>query len=400
MKPIYYIIPLFNFLVAALFGLLLRSMYVYPIEEVSFLYILHTHSHIALLGWLYLLVYVLFVQKFGIRSPGETKFYIRLFWVTQLSVIGMASTFPFMGYAAPSIAFSTLHIICSYLFVFHLWKHHTVSGTQQGVLLKTALFFMVFSTLGVWCLGPAVGMMGKTSAFYHVCIQFFLHFQFDGWFLTAFLVILFATVFKRQPLRQFKLFYCIWIASIILTYGLPLSWYVEFPIFYYLNMIGVFLQLYAVGYLIKPIFSIFKQGDYQQGIFTDLLVLLALSCVIIRIGTQLLSVSDTLSSQLQSLRSWIIGFIHLNMLGVFTAFGLWLMIKEHKLIVNTWTKLGIGFLILGFLLTESILLQQGLQSFMSINGNLNAPMLLFWSSVLLPISILCFLVSYLKSKKL
>lgn len=400
MKPIYYIIPLINFFVAALFGLLLRSMFVYPIEGVTFLYILHTHSHIALLGWLYLLVYVLFVQKFAVDSIKETKFYIRLFWVTQLCVMGMALTFPFMGYAAPSIAFSTLHIICSYVFVIHLWKHNNVIGTQQGVLLKTSLFFMAFSTLGVWCLGPAVGMMGKASAFYQICIQFFLHFQFDGWFLTAFLALLFATVFKGYSLAKFTPFYYAWITSVLLTYALPLSWYIEFPIFHYLNALGVLLQFYAVGYLIKLIYSLFKQESNCIGKSIYLLVILALFCFIMRIGTQLLTISETITIQLQTLRSWIIGFIHLNMLGVLTAFGLWLMIREQKLIVNTWTKSGIGILILGFVLTEGILLLQGLQGFMSVNWISNTPMLLFWTSVLLPMSILCFLLSYFKNKRL
>ncbi|MEK6513025.1 hypothetical protein [Myroides odoratimimus] len=399
MKPVYYIIPLVNFLTAALLGLLLRSMFVYPIEGVTFLYILHTHSHIALLGWLYLLVYVLFVQQFGIKTPKEEKFYARLFWMTQLAVLGMALTFPFMGYAAASIAFSTLHIICSYVFVIHLWKNNTASGTQQGVLLKTSLFFMAFSTFGVWCLGPAVGMMGKASAFYQICIQFFLHFQFDGWFLTAFLALLFAIVFKGYSLSKFKPFYYTWIVSVILTYALPVSWYVELPILHYLNAVGVLLQLYSVGYLIKPFFKIFKQRNNNESIFVWLLLVLAGICLIMRIGTQLLAISESIAIQLQALRSWIIGFIHLNMLGVLSGFGVWLMVQEKRIVVNTWLKIGILFLVVGFVLTEIILFIQGLQGFIGVVWVVNTPVLLFWASVLLPISILFLLFSYIKIRK-
>lgn len=399
MKSIYYIIPLVNFFVAALFGLLLRSMFVFPVEGVTFLYILHTHSHIALLGWLYLLAYVLFVQKFALDTPKEQKFYTKLFWVTQLAVLGMAVTFPIMGYAAASITFSTLHIICSYIFVVHLWKHNTVLGTQQGTLLRTALFFMVLSTLGVWCLGPAVGMLGKTSAFYQICIQFFLHFQFDGWFMTAFIALLFATVFKGKQVSKFKPFYYTWILSVVLTYALPLSWYVELPVLHYLSVIGVFLQLYAVGYLVKPIFSSIKKETNGRGVFVWLLVILAAMCFIMRITMQLAVVSEVLATQLQALRSWIVGFIHLNMLGILSGFGLWLMIQEYKLSVNNWTKVAIILLLSGFILTEAILFIQGLQGFIGEIWIENTPLLLFYASILLPVSIACFLGSYLKIRK-
>ncbi|MDM1397499.1 hypothetical protein HX049_09955 [Myroides odoratimimus] len=396
MKPVYYIIPLVNFLAAALLGLLLRSIFVYPIEGVTFLYVLHTHSHIALLGWLYLLVYVLFVQQFGLKNDKENTFYTRLFWVTQLAVLGMGVTFPFMGYAAASISFSTLHIICSYVFVVHLWKNNTVSGTQQGVLLKTSLFFMASSTLGVWCLGPAVGMMGKASAFYQICIQFFLHFQFDGWFLTAFLTLLFAIVFKGYSLSKFKPFYYTWIVSVILTYALPVSWYVELPILHYLNTVGVLLQFYSVGYLLNPVYKMFKQRDNNEANFAWLLLILAGICFTMRIGTQLLVISESIANELQALRSWIVGFIHLNMLGVLSGFGLWLMIQQKKMYVNIFTKIGILSLLFGFVLTEFLLFVQGLQGFMHIVWIENTPLSLFWASVLLPISVLSFLISYLK----
>lgn len=399
MKPIYYIIPLLNFLLAALLGVLLRSLFIVPLEGVTFLYILHTHSHVALLGWLYLLVFVLFVQKFGIHSSSELLFYKRLFWCTQLSVIGMAVTFPFMGYALPSIFFSTAHIICSYIFVFHIWKHNTVPNLQVGLLLKTALFFMVFSTLGVWCLGPAVGMMGKASVFYQICIQFFLHFQFDGWFMTAFLALLFATVLRNHLLVRFKQFYLAWVCSVILTCALPLSWYVSLPYLYAINIVGVLLQLYVVGCLVKPIYSVFKHVKISDHNNVWYLLLLSTVCLILRVLIQLAVIFKEFAIELQALRIWIIAFIHLNMLGVLSGFGLWLFIQEKKVKLDTWIRCGIILLIWGFVLTEVILLLQGCQVFWGVVLIQRFPLGLFWASLLLPMSIGCFLVSYFKERK-
>lgn len=400
MKSIYYIVPLINFLIAALFGLLLRSMFVYVIDGPTFLYVLHTHSHIALLGWLYLLFYILFVRYFAIDTPVENRFFKRLFWLTQLSVIGMGVTFPFMGYAVASISFSTMHIICSYVFAFRLWKNNNVSGTQYGILLKIALFFMVFSTVGVWCLGPVVGLMGKTSDFYQICIQFFLHFQFNGWFLTAFMALLFATILKDYSLPKFKVFYCIWILSVVLTYALPLSWYMASSVLYYLNALGVLLQFYVIGYLIKIIYSRFKGQKKRLSVHLYLLLVLMGICLLIRIGMQLLTISETIVVQLQGLRSWVVGFIHLNMLGVLSSFGIWLIIIDKKMIMNNWTKGGVFLLSLGFISTEFILFIQGLQDIVGTYWLNRIPLLLLWESVLLPMSVLCFIFSYIKIKKL
>ncbi|WP_010250765.1 hypothetical protein [Myroides injenensis] len=395
MKPIYYIVPLLNFLLATLLGLLLRALFVFPIEGITFLYVLHTHSHIALLGWLYLLVYVLLIEKFGIKKPIEDRFYKRLFWVTQFAVLGMAVTFPFQGYAAASISFSTLHIICSYIFVIHLWRKHSTQTKQEALLLKTALFFMTFSTLGVWFLGPAVGMLGKASAFYQICIQFFLHFQFDGWFLTAFLALMFSYLFNGREIQGYKTFYVTWCISIVLTYALPLSWYVKYPLLHYINGIGVVLQLCAFSYLIGPYKTYWKEHKKDDTIYIKSLLLLAAFCFTIRIFVQLGGVWETLAISLKALRSWIIGFIHLNMLGVLSGFGLWMLVKSKFIAINILSKIGIVLLLFAFFSSELLLLVMGGQGYFWGVLIPTIPMWIFWASALFPLSITCILFSSL-----
>lgn len=393
MKPIYYIIPLFNFLLATLLGLLLRALFVFPIEGVTFLYILHTHSHIALLGWLYLLAYMLMIDRFGIKENVEYRFYKRLFWITQFAVVGMALTFPFQGYAAASISFSTLHIICSYIYVVHLWKRHSAQTKQESLLLKTALFFMVFSTLGVWFLGPAVGMLGKASVFYQICIQFFLHFQFDGWFLTAFLALMFSYLFKGKEIKRFNAFYFTWCLSVVLTYALPLSWYISFPLLHYINGIGVVLQLWSISYLINPCITYWKEHKKDGDFYIRSLLLLAAFCFIIRVLVQLGVIWDMLAVSLKVLRSWIIGFIHLNMLGVLSGFGLWMLVKSKHIMINNYSRIGFVLLICAFLITELLLFIMGGQGYFWGVLIPSIPTWIFWASTLFPISITCILFS-------
>lgn len=399
MKTIYYFTPILNFFIAALFGLLLRALFVFPINGVTYLYLLHTHSHIALLGWLYLLVYVLFVQVFSIKNEKEEKFYTRLFWTTQLAVVGMMVTFPFQGYAAPSIAFSTLHILCSYAFVYRLWKNNSTKTNQEKILLKTSLFFMLFSTIGVWCLGPAVGMMGKASAFYQICIQFFLHFQFDGWFMTAFLALLFSFLFKEREMKLFRMFYWTWCTSVVLTYSLPLSWYVEYSFLHIINAIGVIIQLVAFGLLVKPCLDYWKDSNNQKKRPLQFLLLLAGVCFLLRIVVQFSAVYEGLAEGLKGLRSWIVAFIHLNMLGILTGFGLWLLVQSKRLKVNILSKVGSYLLVIAFLGTESILFLQGYQGLVATVFIDNTMSLMFWISVLFPISIGCLLLSFVLKNK-
>lgn len=401
MKPIYYYIPFINLLLAALLGLLLRSAFVFPLEGMTFLYVLHGHSHIALLGWLYLLVYVLFVEQFALQTPKEDTFYRRLFWITQIAVMGMAVTFPFQGYAAPSIFFSTLHILCSYVFAYRLGRNHRIIPRQQALWMKTALFFMVFSTLGVWFLGPAIGMMGKTSAFFQLCIQFFLHFQFDGWFFTAFIALLVPYAFpKSLAANTFNRLYVLWIVGVVLTYALPVNWYVNHPLLYYFNGGGVILQTIALYGLINPLWKRYRQEQTTEAYWTNGLFLLAISCISSRLVLQVLTLIEPLALALKGLRAWIVGFIHLNMLGIFTALGVWLLVQKNKIKLNRWTKVGCCCLVLGFVLTEGILGLQGLQQFMrfSFVDNLTLVQLLFWFSIFLPVSVLCFLANGKRSR--
>src|SRR5699024_5200931 len=86
-------VPLLNFLVAALLGLFMRYVYVGTINiPFKYSYLIHAHSHIAILGWVYLSLYSLFISGF---LPTWYRKYKRLFWITQISIVVMLFSFPF-----------------------------------------------------------------------------------------------------------------------------------------------------------------------------------------------------------------------------------------------------------------------------------------------------------------
>ena len=70
------VICLINFIVAALMGLALRYSFLESVG-VNYRFLTHAHSHVAMLGWVYLMLYVCIVHYF---VPEKKPIYNRLFW--------------------------------------------------------------------------------------------------------------------------------------------------------------------------------------------------------------------------------------------------------------------------------------------------------------------------------
>lgn len=350
---------LINFLIAALLGLLLRFVFVFPVG-INFRNLTHAHSHVAMLGWVYLMLYSFIVHYF---IPQHSKTYSRLFWVTQIAVVGMMLSFPFQGYAAISISFSTLHIFCSYYFFRLVWKDQAENDLPERLLLKASLIFMLLSTIGIWCLGPAVATMGNQSAFFNIAIQFFLHFQFNGWFLFAVLALFFKILSSfdiKIDLKKFKWFFRLLIFATGLTMALPVSWYVFHPVLLWVNGFGILFQLTSAVFfilLLKPLWPTFW---LQMSGLAKLMLGFALICFAIKIGMQTTSLFPEIAQVSAQIRNFVIGFIHLLMLGVISGFLFAFLLQSRFVDLNSkLLKWGIGCFLAGFLATELLLFIQG-----------------------------------------
>ncbi|MCB0428268.1 MAG: hypothetical protein KDD16_13285, partial [Mangrovimonas sp.] len=61
------IVCLVNFLIAAFLGLILRFANIYSLN-INYRFFTHAHSHIAMLGWAYLMLYLLLVNYFVLEK--------------------------------------------------------------------------------------------------------------------------------------------------------------------------------------------------------------------------------------------------------------------------------------------------------------------------------------------
>src|SRR5688572_29855994 len=100
-------IPLLFLFIGTLLGVFLRWQFISATPGVNYSFVLHGHSHIMFLGWIFNALYVGICYNH--IAAEETKFFRILFIALQVLVVGMLIAFPLQGYGFYSILLSTLH---------------------------------------------------------------------------------------------------------------------------------------------------------------------------------------------------------------------------------------------------------------------------------------------------
>jgi hypothetical protein len=386
------------FFLAALLGLSLRVAFVVEMPEwFKYKNIQHAHSHLAIMGWLTASFYFFICRYFQFNRP----IYRFLFWASQATVSGMLLSFPIQGYAFYSILFSSIFMLLSYGFIVAVLQdirsRQDLQGTIAVLFLKSSLFFLALSTVGIWAMGPIMASGLRTTAWYYGAVQFFLHFQFNGWFVFALLALMFK-LFKDHDisisLKTNKKFHLFLTISCFLTYALSVTWSTPDKLLFWTNSIGVLLQAVALFYFwqIIKLAAPNARKNFQSWHFR--LWGIAFFCLGFKIFIQTLVAIPALAVISYTIRNFVIGFIHLLMLGAFSTFLFGLM-HVAKFRINSS---GILLFLLGFLLTEILLFGQGLLIWMGFSFIPYYYILLALFSSLLPLSLLLIAWSVLYAK--
>ncbi|HPF91775.1 MAG TPA: hypothetical protein PLL57_14030, partial [Flavobacteriales bacterium] len=209
--------------VAAVIGALLRLIFVVDLPWMVFKPWLHAHSHVAMLGWVFTGLFVALLDQGGADlRPGIA----RTFTFALITVGGMMLFFPCQGYAPIPIAFSTIHMFLGYVLAIHAWRR-TAAWPAEGsrLLVRLALVLLVVSTIGIWAMPfiMAAGLAG--TEIYYWSIQWFLHFQFNGWFWFGVMAIGSRWAETHGvPVRLDRFTTSFWLLSCLLTYALVIAW--------------------------------------------------------------------------------------------------------------------------------------------------------------------------------
>lgn len=392
-------IALGYFLIIAFLGAILRLFFVTTIS-LNYKHIIHAHSHVALLGWIYTaltsIIYFCYLKEQQIQ-----KKYNRLFWVTQITIIGMLISFPITGYALYSIIFSTLFLIVSYWFFWFFVKHTSEEQKKSNSykLIRAGLWFMIVSTLGPWALGIIMNTLGNTSIWYKNAIYFYLHFQYNGWFILSLFGVLFYLLEKQNIIiskKQFTVFYWLLISSVVLTLSISFLWTSPSITFNVLGGAGSIIQLFAASYLLKLLLPFLKQLKLRISPLTFGILKTGSVFFILKMMMQLLGSTTYFSKMIASHIDFAIGYLHWTFLGVVSTI-LFGFLHHFKLLFIS--KRIVKLYIVGFILTEVLIFYKGIISFFSQKLFKEYYISLTIVSVILFIAILTLVIAQFKNKK-
>ncbi len=316
-------------------------------------YVVHAHSHIALLGWVYLgfssIIAYAYVDKIQIK-----KHYHKIFWATQICLLGMLVSFPIQGYALFSIIFSTLFLIVSYVFFGFILRHTQpqLKSKKSFILIKHSLFYMVISSIGPWALGGIMTTLGNTSIWYKLAIYFYLHFQYNAWFVLAALGLL---VFLLEQSKfdindsAFKIFIPLIHIGIIGSFFLSCLWANSHWFLYLLSNLGslaLWISLYYFWVAVKvPWRDFVSKLSNKDKFLLQFLIFVFLSKLVLQTLSGIHYFTEIAASSLDA----VIGYLHWFFLGFVSVFILFLASYLR------WIKLSnfsLSLYLLAFILTE------------------------------------------------
>jgi hypothetical protein len=372
----------FNFFLVALVGLFIRTFGYLPSGGINYKYILHAHSHFAFGGWVMPLLFGLILKFFPRICRGIPYIHLRnITAMIFISAYGMLFSFPFEGYAAVSISFSTLSIFAGYYLAYQSWKVLRKDGLKISErFLLAGFFYFLISSFGPFATGPLIAMGKAGSVLYFDAIYFYLHFQYNGWFTFTLLAVLFEMIGKALPEQKGRMIFRLMNLACTPACFLSFLWSHPPVIFYFVGGIGAIMQLAAVFMLLQGLLSFFKKNDLGNRITG-----LALIAFVIKNILQFAGAFPAVTDLAYQNRNFIIAYLHLVLLGFVSLFSIGVLLIEKMIVLNKARKYGILLFLIGFISTELLMILRPMMIPLHITGNFPVQQLLVGFTALLPV---------------
>lgn len=347
-------VPLLGLVTLSALGCLLRLQMVAPLP-INYRYFVHAHSHTAFMGWVYNALFLLLAALF-FKPQERSLIFRRYFLWLQVGVVGMLVSFPLQGYGPAAIAFSTLHMAVTVAVAVTMLRHLRSQQQLSHRLLRWALAFQLLSGVGPLLLGPLAALGYKDSQAYQLAIYFFMHFQFNGWFVLGGLALLFrwleAQGFDlRQWRKQWLVMLLAW--TVVPAYAMSALW-MEAGL--WLQVVAMATGLLQVAGLVllsatlAPARSLLLANAWAGRCLKVWWLALALKYLL-----QLLGSVRPIDTWVTAHHGLIIGFIHLVFIGVATFLLLGFYLLLGWLRITLVTKTGVAVFFTGFVVTELLL---------------------------------------------
>lgn len=353
-------ILLINLAVVALLGCVMRLKLMNGLDLFEFKYVQHSHSHFAFAGWVSQSLMFIFLLLLERKSSAPlNKLHRPIFLFNLFCAYGMLISFIIQGYALFSIAFSFLSVVGAFLFAIVYWKDLNKNKITNTYFLKAALFFNMLSSFGTFSLAFIMASHTDNPDLQASSIYFFLHFQYNGWFLLACLGIFINFYNTLEENNSFRIT-ALWLSVLTaLSYSLSLiSLYASF-------WLSIGSGMIAFGQLVIFLVLIFKLSHHLKFAFsklhwlTKVLFTIFTGSFVLKLVLQSLSTYSYFESFAFMNRSIIVAYLHLIFLLIVTIFILFVFVQEQLIQLNRLAIVSLTLLISGFLLNELVLVLDG-----------------------------------------
>lgn len=342
-------IPVVFLLIAAGIGLFLRYQVIAPAHGVVYSYVLHAHSHAMFLGWVFNVLILAFTKEFVV-----VKGFKVLFWFLQFCVVGMLISFPLQGYGTFSITFSALHTFAALAFIIQFFRTTKAELVAAMILAKASLLYFALASIGPFVLGYLKANGLDHLNLYRNSIYFYLHFQYNGFFIFGVLSLFVKLVDDVMPnwdkvaikTGSYILLFCC-----LPTYALSTLWAQPSVIFNIVGFLSALGQLAGLWLFSRPIHGFLSKATFARS--EKLLFSLSFAALALKFILQLLSAFPAVALFANEFRSIVIAYLHLVLLGCISLFLFaWLM---RRRIIGSNSSTAVWVLLVGFVGSQIML---------------------------------------------
>lgn len=360
-------LSLINLLIVASLGVLMRYKIGFDFPYFSQKNIQHAHSHFAFAGWITHSLYILMIHFVLKKLPLlDTENYKRIIIANLICSYGMLFSFSYQGYSTLSIIFSTITIIIACFFAFFYFKdlENVDDSNPSKPWFKAALLFNIISSVGTFYLAYMMASRNFNEHWYLASVYFYLHFQYNGFFIFSCIGLFFSETTKILPQFKYdKIYFKLFYMSFIPAYFLSTLW-AKLPIWLYIIVvIAAFIQVFVWFKIIKAIKSSLKLGGTTLNKFQIYLFLFVGTAFTIKLILQLGSTIPAVSDLAFGFRPIVIAYLHLVLLAVISVFILSYLYTFKLIVVNKLTTIAFSVFVIGIFLNELVLAIQGIAAF-------------------------------------
>ncbi len=377
----------FNFAIVALLGVLMRYKIAFSLPIVDQKHMQEAHSHFAFYGWITQIIYVLiirYLQKFF--HEYQLKPYNILLIVNAIAAYTMIPSFIYNGYYWLSIAASIVALLTSFVFLYYLVRDLKTVNDLSKPWFVGGLFFAVLSSVGVFGLSYMMISGHMTQNLYLAATYYYLHFQYNGFFLFACIGLLIdsirnvgAEISEKENRTMFWLMFF----GCLVGYGLSVLW-LKLPLWIFIGIvIATSAQTLAAVKIYKMVKNNWKHLVVNFSPMQRFVLIYVGFAFFVKILLQLGSNIPAVSQFAFGFRNIVIAYLHLILLMCISVFLISQILATNVFKITKPILNGLKLLLLGIFLNEAVLGIMGVLSIKYISFPYSPQILLVVSVMML-----------------